>query len=68
MAFVTTEREDLSERELTDFVRARLAHFKAPDQVYFEALPKTSTGKIQKNVLRDRARDRVRAQPGTGGA
>ncbi len=68
VAFVTTEREDLSERELTDFVRARLAHFKAPDQVYFEALPKTSTGKIQKNVLRDRARDRVRAQPGTGGA
>jgi fatty-acyl-CoA synthase len=68
VAFVTSEREDLSERELTDFVRARLAHFKAPDQVYFEALPKTSTGKIQKNVLRDRARDRVRAQPGTGGA
>jgi acyl-coenzyme A synthetase/AMP-(fatty) acid ligase len=24
--------------------------------VYFESLPKTSTGKIQKNVLRDRAR------------
>ena len=68
VAFVTTEREDLSERELTDFVRERLAHFKAPDQVYFEALPKTSTGKIQKNVLRDRARDRVRAQPGAGGA
>jgi fatty-acyl-CoA synthase len=59
VAFVTTERPDLSERELTDFVRQRLAHFKAPDQVYFEVLPKTSTGKIQKNVLRDRARDRA---------
>ena len=56
VAFVSTERPDLTERELTEFVRQRLAHFKAPDQVYFEALPKTSTGKIQKNVLRDRAR------------
>jgi fatty-acyl-CoA synthase len=58
VAFVSTERPDLSERELTEFVRQRLAHFKAPDQIYFEVLPKTSTGKIQKNVLRDRARDR----------
>ena len=32
---------------------------KASDQIYFETIPKTSTGKVQKNVLRDRARDRV---------
>jgi len=57
VAFVTTGRNDISERELTDFVRGRLAHFKAPDRVYFETLPKTSTGKIQKHVLRARARD-----------
>jgi fatty-acyl-CoA synthase len=62
VAFVTTERLDLSEQELTDFVRDRLAHFKAPDRVYFGPLPKTSTGKIQKNLLRDRARDRVEDQ------
>jgi fatty-acyl-CoA synthase len=62
VAFVTTERPDLTGRELTEFVRARLAHFKAPDQVYFETLPKTSTGKVQKNVLRGRARDRAAAQ------
>ena len=62
VAFVTTERADLSERELTEFVRERLAHFKAPDQVYFQTLPKTSTGKIQKNVLRERARDLVHDQ------
>jgi fatty-acyl-CoA synthase len=70
VAFVTTERADLSEQELTDFVRQRLAHFKAPDRVYFEALPKTSTGKIRKNVLRDRARDRVSdpAKPEAGPA
>jgi fatty-acyl-CoA synthase len=57
VAFVTAGRDDVTERELTEFVRARLAHFKAPDRVYFEALPKTSTGKIQKHVLRARARD-----------
>ncbi|HTT52180.1 MAG TPA: AMP-binding protein [Streptosporangiaceae bacterium] len=59
VAFVTTAREGVTERELTDFVRGRLARFKAPDRVYFEALPKTSTGKIQKHVLRARARDRL---------
>jgi fatty-acyl-CoA synthase len=58
VAFVRTTRPDLTEAELTQFVRDRLAHFKAPDRVYFEALPKTSTGKIQKNLLRDRARAR----------
>jgi fatty-acyl-CoA synthase len=56
VAFVTTARDGVTEQELTDFVRRRLAHFKAPDRVYFQALPKTSTGKIQKHVLRDRAR------------
>ena len=42
-------------REIIDHVRARLAHFKAPDEVALvDGLPKTSTGKIQKFVLRDR--------------
>ncbi|MFD0474359.1 hypothetical protein ACFQ0B_43580 [Nonomuraea thailandensis] len=41
--------------ELIEHVRARLAHFKAPKAVVFCELPKTSTGKIQKNVLRQRA-------------
>jgi fatty-acyl-CoA synthase len=69
VAFVTAGRDGVTERELTEFVRARLAHFKAPDRVYFEALPKTSTGKIQKHVLRARARDRAgRAGPGPGPA
>jgi fatty-acyl-CoA synthase len=52
VAFVTTDGGPVTERELIDFVRDRLAHFKAPDRVYFEPLPKTSTGKIQKHVLR----------------
>jgi len=34
-----------------------MAHFKAPKHVVFGPLPKTSTGKIQKFVLRERAED-----------
>jgi fatty-acyl-CoA synthase len=44
-----------TEAELIQFCRARLPHFKAPRTVIFAELPKTSTGKIQKQVLRDRA-------------
>ena len=47
----------VTERELIDHVRACIAHFKAPRRVIFGPLPKTSTGKIQKNVLRDRLRN-----------
>jgi fatty-acyl-CoA synthase len=36
------------------FCREHLAHFKAPKAVEFGDLPKTSTGKIQKFVLRER--------------
>jgi len=42
-------------QEIIDHVRSRLARFKAPDEVELvSTLPKTSTGKIQKFVLRDR--------------
>ncbi|HVB33985.1 MAG TPA: AMP-binding protein [Patescibacteria group bacterium] len=43
-----------TEGELIAFVRDRIAHFKAPKEIRFEALPKTSTGKIQKKDLRER--------------
>jgi fatty-acyl-CoA synthase len=43
-----------SERELIDFCRQRLAHFKCPKAVEFTELPKTSTGKIQKFRLREK--------------
>ena len=40
--------------ELIEWVRARLAHFKAPRRVeILDDLPKGGTGKIQKNVLRE---------------
>jgi fatty-acyl-CoA synthase len=42
--------------ELIDFCRARMARFKAPKAVVFGPLPKTSTGKIQKFLLRERAK------------
>jgi fatty-acyl-CoA synthase len=38
-------------------VRSRIAHFKAPKQVIFTDLPKTSTGKVQKYVLRAAVED-----------
>jgi fatty-acyl-CoA synthase len=48
--------ENTNEADLIDHVRARIAHFKAPDHVEFiDALPRTSTGKVQKHSLRQRA-------------
>ncbi|MBV8988412.1 MAG: hypothetical protein JO372_07615, partial [Solirubrobacterales bacterium] len=40
--------------EIIAFCRDRLAHFKCPDAVEFGPLPKTSTGKVQNFVLRER--------------
>ncbi len=54
-AFVTPTAEAdgmLDARELIDFCKERMARFKAPTQVVFGPLPKTSTGKIQKFNLR----------------
>jgi fatty-acyl-CoA synthase len=47
----------LSADEVIAWCREHLAHFKVPRAVVFGELPKTSTGKIQKFVLRERARD-----------
>ncbi|XP_002967798.2 probable acyl-activating enzyme 1, peroxisomal [Selaginella moellendorffii] len=57
-AFVTLKRSGgaTSAREIIDYCRARLPHFMVPRSVVFGALPKTSTGKVQKFLLRDRAR------------
>jgi fatty-acyl-CoA synthase len=42
-----------NEREICEFARSRMAHFKVPQWVSFvDELPKTATGKIQKYVLR----------------
>ncbi len=46
-----------TEAEVIAFCRDNMARFKAPRHVVFGPLPKTSTGKVQKFVLRERARD-----------
>jgi acyl-coenzyme A synthetase/AMP-(fatty) acid ligase len=43
------------EQELIDFTRERIAHYKCPRSVDFEAkLPRLNTGKLYKRLLRDR--------------
>ncbi len=57
-AFITLkEGHAPSEEDIIQFCRNHLAYFKIPRTVVFCALPKTSTGKVQKYVLRDRARE-----------
>jgi fatty-acyl-CoA synthase len=57
-AFVTLKDDaDADAADIIAFCRAHLAHYKAPRHVVFGPLPKTSTGKIQKFVLRDRAKE-----------
>jgi 3-(methylthio)propionyl---CoA ligase len=46
----------VSDKEIVAFCRERMAKFKAPRAVVFGELPKTSTGKIQKFVLRQQAK------------
>jgi len=56
-AFVTLQPgAEASEKDIIDFCREHMAHFKAPRKIVFGPLPKTSTGKIQKFELRERAR------------
>jgi fatty-acyl-CoA synthase len=53
-AFVTlNDGASATSQEIIAFCRERLAHYKCPDAVEFGPLPKTSTGKIQKFVLRE---------------
>jgi fatty-acyl-CoA synthase len=57
-AFVTLrEGVQVKEREIIEFCRGNLAHYKAPRTIVFCDLPKTSTGKIQKFVLREMAQN-----------
>ena len=46
------EGRELTQAELIAFCREQMAHFKAPKRIIFTPLPKTSTGKVQKFVLR----------------
>jgi acyl-CoA synthetase (AMP-forming)/AMP-acid ligase II len=53
-AFVTlNDNATATPQEIIAFCRDRLAHYKCPDTIEFGPLPKTSTGKVQKFVLRE---------------
>ena len=58
-AFVTLKPDaaGVTDADIIAWCRRHLAHFKAPRRVVFGPLPKTSTGKIQKYLLRERARE-----------
>ena len=58
-AFVTLkpDAEPTSAEDIIAFCRANMAGFKVPRTIVFGPLPKTSTGKIQKFILRERARE-----------
>jgi len=54
-AFVTLKPgNSVTAEEIVEHCRSRIARFKVPKAVVFGELPKTSTGKIQKFVLRER--------------
>jgi fatty-acyl-CoA synthase len=56
-AFVELKADaKVNEQEIVEHCRGHLARFKVPRRVIFMELPKTSTGKIQKFVLRERAK------------
>jgi fatty-acyl-CoA synthase len=50
---VLKDGAELTGEAVTQFCKQNMAHFKVPKKIVFQELPKTSTGKIQKNVLRD---------------
>ncbi len=54
-AFVTLKKGAyFTEGEIIAFCQEQIAHFKCPDAVEFGDIPKTSTGKVQKYILREK--------------
>jgi len=66
-AFVTLKPggEPVSAEDIVAWCRANLAHYKVPRTVVFGPLPKTSTGKIQKFELRERAKEIAQRERGS---
>jgi len=48
---------EATEKDIINYCREHMAHFKCPTQVIFRELPKTSTGKVQKFQLREWANE-----------
>ncbi len=46
----------MTEADVTEFIKDKLANFKVPKNIYFlDELPRNTMGKVQKNILRDQA-------------
>lgn len=54
---LAANHEAPTEADVIAFCKERMARFKVPKKVIFGELPKTATGKIRKNVLRDQFKD-----------
>jgi fatty-acyl-CoA synthase len=65
-AFITLkpDAKNVTGEDIIDWCRRHIAHYKVPRSVVFGPLPKTSTGKIQKFVLRDQAKTLDKSAPG----
>jgi len=62
-AFVELDpNSQASEADIEDWCRQHLAGFKVPHHYVFEVIPKTSTGKVQKFALRQRAKEMINSQ------
>ena len=51
------EGKEVTEENIIDYCKKNMAGFKSPKRVIFGELPKTSTGKIQKFELRNKAKE-----------
>ena len=61
-AFVELKPQcELKEDQANQWCKDNLASFKVPKYYFFESIPRTSTGKIQKYILREKAKKLVRA-------
>jgi acyl-coenzyme A synthetase/AMP-(fatty) acid ligase len=65
-AYVVAKTSKVSEKELVDFVRNRVAHYKQlrGGVVFVDALPKNAIGKYLRKDLRERAMKEIRGAKG----
>ena len=53
VAYIETDDKELTEDQIKEFCKEKLSDFKVPEEIYFvDEFPRTSIGKIQKNLLR----------------
>jgi fatty-acyl-CoA synthase len=55
---------DPSAEEIVNFCRERMAHFKCPKEIEFGEIPRTSAGKVQKYLLRNKEKEKFEGKKG----